>query len=541
MCKYLLCLWLACVTLPCATAAPSALTAPAPAAATLQFANRDIVTFRASLGGVTPQLRVSRTEASLDALSERALSAPLTRLQLSMNGAPVTVFQLGDRLLFWLVPDDRDPASAQSYPQLVERTDANLRAALVAKADGLHWPNLIHGAITSAIATALLIVASWLLGRLRRKLLAVLARVRDAHTAVAGFDWIEMLQQWAVRLIQTLAVLAWLALAWAWLLYVLEQFTFTQPLGDRMGALLAGLASRFAQAFIDAIPGVMTVVVILLITRAVNALVIRIFASIQQGQMEIPGLHPETAGATRRMVSVLVWALGLTFAYPYIPGSQSDVFKGLSVLFGFMITLGSAGVVNQLMSGMVLVYSRALRRGDLVAIGDTTGVVTELSTLSVKLLTRRMEEITIPNAVVVGNTIYNYTRQAGPAGSLVSTTVTIGYDTPWRQVHAMLIGAALRTPGLAQTPTPYVLQRALSDFYVEYQLFAHMPNPLERASVLSVLHGEIQDEFNTHGVQIMSPHFEEQPERNVLVPRAAWYTAPAVPPAGPQPASPKAP
>ncbi|GAB7127766.1 mechanosensitive ion channel [Silvimonas sp. JCM 19000] len=530
MYKNLFCLLLALLLTPAVFATPTPTAASGPAAATLRFANRDIVTFRASLGGVTPQLRVSRTEASLDALPERALDAPLTRLQLSMNNAPVTVFQLGDRLLFWLVPADQDPASTQTYAQLIDRTDANLRAALTAKAQGLHWPNLLHGLIASAIATALLVLASWALSQLRRRLLRLMARMRDEHVALAGFDWMEMVQQWAVRLIQTVAVLAWLALAWAWLLYVLEQFSFTQPLGDRMGELLASLAARFAQAFIDAIPGVITVVVILLITRALNALVIRVFTSVQQGHMEIPGLHPETAAATRRMVSVLVWALGLTFAYPYIPGSQSDVFKGLSVLFGFMITLGSAGVVNQLMSGMVLVYSRALRRGDLVAIGETTGVVTELSTLSVKLLTRRMEEITIPNAVVVGNTIYNYTRQAGPAGSLVSTTVTIGYDTPWRQVHAMLIAAAVRTPGLAQEPVPYVLQRALSDFYVEYQLFAHMPNPLERATVLSVLHGEIQDEFNRNGVQIMSPHFEEQPESAVLVPPAAWYTPPAQPP-----------
>ena len=478
----------------------------------ISLANRPVVTLRATLSSITAPVRAQRAQALLESLPEQELGLPITRLHLIMSDQPVTVFELGDRLLFWLTPQDQDPTDHRPFDTWVSSTEANLRTALVARQEGLHWPNLIHGAVMTAVACAVLVLAVWVLGLARRRVLGWLTRLRDQHLQTKGVDWIEMLLNWGIKIIHGLAALAVLALAYVWLLFVLEQFTFTQPLGDRMGLFLSGLLMHIAEGFVNAIPGVITVVVVLLITRALHLLVIRIFDAVQQGRMEIPGLHPDTAGATRRMVSVMVWALGLTFAYPYIPGSQSDVFKGLSVLFGFMITLGSAGIVNQLMSGMVLIYSRALRRGDLVAIGETTGVVTELSTLSVKLMTLRKEEITIPNAVVVGNTIHNYTRQAGAAGSLVSTTVTIGYDTPWRQVHAMLVAAASKTPGLALEPAPYVLQRSLSDFYVEYQLFAHLPDPMERAGVLSGLHGMIQDEFNIHGVQIMSPHFEEQPQ-----------------------------
>ncbi|MDR3426567.1 MULTISPECIES: mechanosensitive ion channel family protein [Silvimonas] len=510
----------------------SAPMASAPEPADFRYMNRTIVQFRDDLAGATPAVRAQRAQAVLESLKESDLDLPLNRIQVLFGNIQVTVFQLGDRLLFSLLPNDQNPGDRRPFEAFATDTESNLKTVLAVRKEGMHWPNLIHGIVATLLAVAVLAMAVWGLGRLRKILLRWCERLQKRHDeaeATTGFDWLGASVQLAHRLIQICSAFALLTLLYVWLVFVLKQFVLTQPLGDRMGGFLVDLLTRIAEGFVSAVPGVITVVVILLITRAVQDIIARVFEAVQKGRMEIPGLHPDTAGATRRMVSVMVWALGLTFAYPYIPGSQSDVFKGLSVLFGFMITLGSAGIVNQLMSGMVLIYSRALTKGDLVAIGETTGVVTELSTLSVKLLTLRKEEITIPNAVVVGNTIHNYTRAAGATGSLLSTTVTIGYDTPWRQVHAMLEAAAQKTPGLAATPAPYVLQRALSDFYVEYQLFAHTPDPMGRAGTLSVLHANIQDEFNTWGVQIMSPHFEEQPHQAVLVPKGQWYPAPAKP------------
>jgi len=147
--------------------------------------------------------------------------------------------------------------------------------------------------------------------------------------------------------------------------------------------------------------------------------------------------------------------------------------------------------------------------------------------LSSKVVTRKREEITIPNAVLVGDTVTNYTRQAGEEGAIVSTTVTIGYDAPWRQIHGLLLQAAGRTAQIRGNPQPFVLQRALSDFFVEYELRFHIDRPEERVPVLSELHAQIQDAFNEAGVQIMSPHFESQPDRVVYVPRAKWHSAPA--------------
>jgi len=282
---------------------------------------------------------------------------------------------------------------------------------------------------------------------------------------------------------------------------------------------------------LDGLPGIVTVIIVLVLTRALADVLGYFFDAVQQGRLTLPLLHRETTTATRRIVTVVVWGLGIAIAYPYLPGSSSDAFKGLSVLAGVMLTLGSSGLVTQAMSGLVVIYSRALRKGDFVEVNGVQGVVTEVASLAVKMINVRNEEITIPNSVLVSSPIHNYSKLAETHGTLLTAKVTIGYDAPWRQVHAMLEEAARRTPRVRQQPAPYVYQRALSDFYVEYELFVGIEKATERVPVQSALHASIQDVFNENGVQIMSPHFLGQPAEAVVVPRTDWYKAPARPPA----------
>jgi len=271
------------------------------------------------------------------------------------------------------------------------------------------------------------------------------------------------------------------------------------------------------------------------LTRVIARGVSGFFLGVEQGRITIHGFHPETARATRRLVVFVIWIFSLTVAYPYIPGSNTEGFKGIGVLAGLIVSLGSAGLVNQVMSGLVIIYSRAFRVHDYVSIGDTEGLVTDLGLLSTKLLTVQKEEIVIPNATLVGMKAVNYTRLANDQGSVASTSVTIGYDAPWRQVHSMLLLAASRAAGVCRQPPPRVIQRSLGDFYIEYCLMVQllpMERPEERPIVLSELHGHIQDIFNEHGVQIMSPHFMMQPPQPVVVPKSDWFAAPASPPSG---------
>jgi small-conductance mechanosensitive channel len=221
-----------------------------------------------------------------------------------------------------------------------------------------------------------------------------------------------------------------------------------------------------------------------------------------------------------------LWLFAIVIAYPYLPGSSTEAFKGVSVFIGLVVSIGSSGIVNQLMSGFMLTYSDAIAPGEYVRLGDIEGTVTNLGVLSTKIRTRRNEEVTIPNAVVISGTATNFTRNAAE-GVFAPVVVTIGYDAPWRQVEALLLLAASRSEGLRQTPAPRVLQTALSDFYVEYTLLVCVDQPALRIPIMSGVHAHIQDAFNEHGVQIMSPHYEADPEGAKLVPPAKWFEAPA--------------
>ena len=248
---------------------------------------------------------------------------------------------------------------------------------------------------------------------------------------------------------------------------------------------------------------------------------------VEAGRLHLPGIHPETVGATRKLISVVVWLFALSAAYPFLPGANSLAFKGISVFFGLMLTLGSAGVMNHAMSGLVLIYSRALRKGDIIRVADNEGLVTEIGMLATKIITRENYVVTVPNAVVVSGKITNLSAQNPDGGVNLTTGVTIGYDTPWRQVHAMLEIAARRAKCIDQSQQPLVRQLSLMDWYIAYELQVKLRAGQSLAEARNELHSNIQDVFNEFNVQIMSPNFVIQPEGAVVVTEDNWYAAPA--------------
>lgn len=535
-------LWLlfatsALVFAPCASAlaaqegaSAASATESLPSPAELRFMDRPIVVFRSVVAGATPGVRAARARETLDALQESALDARIETSEATIGGTTGTVFRLGDHILFIVAHSDRDPLHSPSFDQFVDVTRTNLSGALEARRSELHWPNFLRGLLFSIAGMAVLVGLVWSVVKTRTLLQTKLQRVLEQHVlqrTTKSFDWSGTAVQLTRQIVQLIAGFLVLLFVYTYLIFVLERFPATEPAGEKLSAFLLGLLGRIGLAAAEAVPGIVTVVVIFLLTRAIQSLVANTFRAVQSGRASLPGLHEETVGATRRLVSIGIWALGITFAYPYIPGSQSDVFKGLSVLLGFMVTLGSSGIVNQLMSGIIVVYTRSLHKGDFVKIGDTTGIVMAIDTLSVRIATVRNEEVTIPNAVVVGSVIVNYTSRIPGRTSSVSVSVTIGYDAPWRQVRSMLEIAASRTPHVLSDPAPLVLQTSLSDFYIEYQLVAPIDAPNLHPRVQSDLHANVIDVFNEHGVQIMSPHFMGQPREAVIVPKDKWHAAPA--------------
>jgi small-conductance mechanosensitive channel len=294
-------------------------------------------------------------------------------------------------------------------------------------------------------------------------------------------------------------------------------------------AFLFGHAKDALVAMAEALPGLFTVLLIALLTRIATRAGQVFFNAIEEGRIVVHPKFAETAQPTRKLLTASLWLFALAIAYPYQPGSNSDGFKGVSVFVGLVVSLGSSGLVNQMMSGLTLTYSRAVRRGDYVAVGGVEGTVMDLGTLSVKIRTAQAEDVTIPNAVVVSQVVTNYSRLAQSEGVFVPTSVTIGYDTPWRQVEAMLLLAASRTPGVRRDPAPYVRNSSLEDPYIKYTLLFCLEIPAERLDVLGDLNANVVDAFNEYGVQIMSPRYFADPSAPKVVPKEQWYSAPAKP------------
>ena len=323
-------------------------------------------------------------------------------------------------------------------------------------------------------------------------------------------------------------VLALLAV-YVWLGKLLALFPYTRAWGERLSAFLFGVLSKVVEGIASAVPNLFVALVIVLIARFVARLSDGLFERVKTRQIQVGWLDPELAGTTRRIVKVAIWLFALAMAYPYLPGAQTEAFKGVSVLVGLMISLGASNLIGQLASGLIITYSRILRRGEFVRIADHEGTVTELGMFGTRIRSGMGEEFHLPNSMVLGAVTKNYSRAVNGTGFTIDTTVTIGYDTPWRQVQAMLMEAAQRTKGLLADPAPRVIQTSLSDFYVEYRLIGQaVPSePQPRSEVMNALHGNIQDVFNEYGVQIMSPHYLGDPPDAKWVPMRDWHKAPA--------------
>jgi small-conductance mechanosensitive channel len=432
-----------------------------------------------------------------------------------------------------LGPADADSLIGQQLTQVADSAAARLRVAIDAERTARSPAVLLRGALWVLLATTLLVVGLKLIIKLRLILLRWLQprAVHDVHSKkLGGFKLLDQDQVYWVlsRLTTVLAWIAGLVLAEVWLGFSLSRFPYTAPWGHALRGFLLSKLEWLALGVLGTLPGLFTVVVILLFIRFLTRMIHGFFGAVQTGRVTVPWLHPDTAPPTERIVVALTWVFGLVLCYPYLPGSDSDVFKGVSVFIGLLVTLGSGGSVNQILSGLILVYARALHTGDYVRIGEFEGTVAEVGLVATRLRTPWQELVTIPNAVVLGAATTNYSRLERADQLWYRTSVTIGYDAPWRQVHAMLCLAAERTAGIRREPIPFVLQTSLSDFYVEYTLNFRPEEPAQRVFVLSELHTNIQDAFNENGVQILSPHFMVQPENPVVVPRERWWSAPAV-------------
>jgi small-conductance mechanosensitive channel len=482
--------------------------------------------FRAPFGALTPAERASAARRRLRAMAPEIVAGTDTVAVATTSAGSALV--VGDRPIFLVLPADVDTVAGMTLSRTVEDARRALAELLLAEREARSVPAIARGFAYSVLGTVVLVAALVLLRRVHRASLGLLPRIGRIGDVGAAKPVVSgVLLGGVPRVVDVLAWAAALFGVYLWLTFVLTRFAHTRPIGATLGTFLVSTAGRLGTSMLDALPDLLTVAVIFLVTRWITRLVGALLDAEAAGRLDLPLIHPDLVPPTKKLLTVALWLFAIIVAYPYIPGSGSDAFKGVSVFAGLVLTLGSSGLVNQAMSGLVLMYSRALRVGDYVRIGEREGTITSLSLLTTKMVTPRREEVILPNAVVTGNDVVNYSRSAEHGDVVIGTSVTIGYDTPWRQVHALLLRAAERSDGVRRQPAPYVLQTALTDFYVEYRLCVHPVDPHRRAVVLDEVHRNILDAFNEFGVQIMSPHYETNVPQPAIVPRERWYAAPA--------------
>ena len=307
-------------------------------------------------------------------------------------------------------------------------------------------------------------------------------------------------------------------------------FPWTRPLHARVTSWFVDPLRVIGEGVISAIPDLIFLVILILLVRWVIGLIRLFFSAVERGSVTLAGFDPEWARPTFKIVRVMMILLGVVVAYPYIPGSSSAAFKGVSIFAGIVFSLGSSSVIANLIAGFAMTYRRTFRIGDRVRIGDAVGDVTDIRLQVTKIRTPKNEEVIVPNSAILGGEVTNFSTLARSQGLILHTTVGIGYETPWRQVEAMLLMAAERTEGTLREPRPFVLQKALGDFCVTYELNVYCDRPQAMPQLYTELHRAILDVFNEFGVQIMTPAYEGDPPQPKVVPREQWFTAPAASP-----------
>jgi small-conductance mechanosensitive channel len=299
-----------------------------------------------------------------------------------------------------------------------------------------------------------------------------------------------------------------LILTYLTLLILFGIFPWTRGFTGKLLSYFLDPFKKILASIWNYLPNFFTIIVLLIFFRYLLRLLKYFRSEIEKGRLKIPGFYVDWANPTFQIIRVLMMAFMLIVIFPYLPGSDSQVFKGVSVFLGVLFTFGSAGALSNLVAGLVLTYMRAYRLGDRVKIGEATGDVVEKSLLVTKIRTIKNEIVSIPNSTVMSSHTTNFSAEALEHGLIIHTTVTIGYENPWRQIHELLIKAALATDLVDQDPAPFVFQTSLDDFYVSYQINAYTRAATQQHITYALLHQNIQDVFNEAGVEIMSAHYK---------------------------------
>ncbi|MDR2474533.1 MAG: mechanosensitive ion channel family protein [Bacteroidales bacterium] len=405
---------------------------------------------------------------------------------------------------------------------MLELAQKNIDAIKVSIEKAKEQNSLKRTLMRSGLALLVVLLAIffiWLTNWLYLRILHYIALRKDTllrDLSYKDYTFLSVKQELSI-LLTSLNILRWILILSTFyfiLPLVFSIFPFTRGWADYLFGLVWAPLRKVLLSFWHYLPNAFTILVIYFVMKYVIHFVRYIFSEIEANKLKINGFHADWAMPTFHIVRFLMLAFAFVLIFPYLPGADSDVFKGVSVFLGVLFSLGSSSAVANMIAGLVITYMRPFKIGDRIKIGDTVGDVIEKNILVTRLKTIKNEEITIPNSTILtGNTV-NYSTYSKTSGLIIHTTMTMGYDYPWQNVHEALIEAALRTAAIMKDPKPFVLQSSLDDFYVSYQLNAHIQNANDQVDIYSELHQHIQDVFNERGLEMVSPYYQSVRDGN---------------------------
>ena len=482
----------------------------------VQLDYRVLTLIRANLGGNTAEERANRIQQRLLAIAWDA-SIPIDSIVVD-DRESWSEIKVDQDTLMWVT--DVDAKTAGIARATLATQDAEIFRRAINRYRSEHtWRHFWRGILYTVLTTTALILIFMALAfahrtirsRLERWIAATGAKLKvqtSLHVPVAYVG---------PHLLAMLGLLRWgilAALLQVYLTIVLGYFPATREISRTFLDWIISQLSSIAQQVLAYLPNLLPLMAILILTYYLVRLNNWLFCEIGAGRMKIRGFYPDWADPTAKLIHLLILVLAAVIVFPYLPGSKSPAFQGISIFVGVLLSLGSSSAVANVVAGTILTYMRSFQVGDYVEVGSTRGEVIEKTLLVTRIRTPKKEIVTIPNGTVMSSTVTDYSAEATQQGVILHTNVTIGYDVPWRQVHELLIQAALGTTHILPEPRPFVLQTSLDDFYVSYQLNAFTDHPIGMTRTYSGLHQSIQDKFNEAGVEIMSPHYSQLRDGN---------------------------
>jgi len=494
---------------------------------------REVVRVYGSVGAFSAQDRAPEIKRRIIALAEKGFGGGIgTRAVPSENATAVVA---GSAIVMAVNDVDAESAGV-SQDELAGRYATAIQKAIEGYRDRHSISKYVVATVKTLVTWVLFCASVWALWRAIRWLGRRTEQWFNQHPAVSrasGFQrslWERgrLLLMVAVRLLGILAMVSAFSFA---ISYTFSLFPQTAGISTTLLDYLGHTFGSVGAAVADYLPSGGFVIIAVLVTHYVLRTLKFLFHAVESGDLIVKSIHPEMARPTYQLTRLILMLFALVVVFPYLPGGRSEAFKGVSIFLGLLLSLGSSSAVSNVLAGLVLTYMRPFRTGDRVKIVDTIGDVLEKTLLVTRLRTIKNVEVVIPNSSILSNQILNYSAMARTQGLILNTTVTIGYDAPWKTVHELLECAALSTDGILADPPPFVLETSLNDFHISYELNAYTDRANEIQNIYSHLHEAIQDSFNQAGVEIMSPTFYALRDGNtVTIPvshRPEDYVAPA--------------